>query len=153
MSLSEALSLIISSLSFLCSCVGYLLVFVSIIFLYSQNRVERNSHLVTTMDVIRDRWNSETMYRARYDFCNEWINGRKGFTPLAEFIAEYFEYIGIYQKYKAIPTAVIWDAQSWYIEQYYLMFRNGIKDFRKNHEDPTLYIEFEKSIHCGKQRE
>jgi hypothetical protein len=143
MDLFDKLSLIISTLSLFCSCLGYFLVFISIVFLYRQTQVQRNSHLVSTLNVIQEQWNSETMRRARYSFCTAWINGSQEFTPIAEYIAEYFEEIGIYQKYKAIPAAIIWDAQSWYIEQYYFMFRNGIKETRIKHKDPTLYVEFE----------
>lgn len=53
------------------------------------------------------------------------------------------EELGKYNKINAVPKDVMWSAQSWYIEYYYSLFREGISEIRGKHHDLTLFKEFE----------
>ena len=129
--------------SWLWAMLQFLAVTVTLILIYFQVRLQTSSHVVTTLTTIHTRWNSEDMLRARYSYCYAWVHGNKEFDPVAEYIAEFIEELGNYIRMKAVPTDVMWAAQSWYIEFYYYMFKQGLEEVRSKHKDPTLYQNFE----------
>lgn len=129
--------------SWLWSMLQFFAVTITLIFIYFQVRTQTATHLVNTVTTINTRWNSEPMLRARYKYCSEWISGNKDFDAIAEYIAEFIEELGKYCKINAVPKDVMWSAQSWYVEYYYSLFKEGINEVRCRHHDPTLFQEFE----------
>jgi hypothetical protein len=83
------------------------------------------------------------MLRARLKVCSDWVDGKKEFDGVDQYIAEFLEELGIYVHTGAIPTDAMWEAQSWYIDHYYCMFKDGIDYVRNYHKDINLYTQFE----------
>lgn len=110
-----------------------------------QTQIETMAHVVQSVSLFQDRWNSEAMQRVRLVVCNRWEGGQKEFKEFdgaCDYIADFFEELGTYLKIKAIPKETMWDVQSWNIEHYWFMFENGIEKLRKEMEEP-VFCEFE----------
>jgi len=119
-------------------------VIVTLAMIFIQIRVQTASHVVQTLATMHSRWNSESMLRARLKVCTDWIEGRRDFDSIDEYVAEFMEELGNYLHMKAIPARVMWEAQSWYAEHYFCMFRDGILKIRGFYHDPNLYAQFER---------
>jgi len=111
--------------------------------IYWQIRVQTASHVVQTLTTIHSRWNHECMLRARLKVCSDWLAGNGGFDGVDEYVAEFMEELGHYVQIKAIPKKAMWEAQSWYIDHYFCMFRDGIRNVRQSLHDKNLYTRFE----------
>jgi hypothetical protein len=111
-----------------------------------QTEIETMSHVVQSVCTIQERWHSEAMQRVRFDVCNRWNKDRKKFDEFdgaCEHIANFFEELGAFVKIGAIPKETMWDVQSWNIEYYWGMLKNGIEGNRKECEE-NVYSDFEK---------
>ena len=122
----------------------FLLIGISFFFIYRQVRLQSKAHIITAIDIIYNRWASEAMLRARHQVCQRWLDGENSFDSVAEYIAEYFEELGIYTKAKVLSKREMWDIQSWNIELYYSMFKEHIEALRIKYNDKTYYCEFER---------
>ena len=122
----------------------FVVVAVTLWFIYKQIKIQTASHVVQSVCALQERWHSEFMQRVRLDVCTHWKNGNHKFDGACEQIAEFIEDLGTFLKIKAIPSDVMWDFQSWNIECYWGMFKDGIVQLRKDGKDDNLYIEFEK---------
>lgn len=115
----------------------------TLILIYLQVKVQTAAHVVQGLNTMHSRWNSESMLRARHKVCSDWLIGKRDFDGVDEYVAEFMEELGIYLQMKAIPDSAMWEAQSWYIEHYYCMFKDGIEHIRNRYHDANLYIQFE----------
>jgi len=120
-----------------------LIVFVTLGMIYYQVRLQTATHVVQTLAAMHQRWSEESMLRARYLVCSRYLAGDKSFDGISEYIAEFMEELGGYVKMKAVPVDVMWDAQSWYLEHYYPLFKSGIESTRQIYHDVTLYSNME----------
>jgi hypothetical protein len=110
-----------------------------------QTKIQTMSHVVQSVCTIQERWHSEAMQRVRFDVCNRWNKDRKKFDEFdgaCEHIANFFEELGTFVKIGAIPKETMWDVQSWNIEYYWDMLKNGIEGNRKECEE-DVYSDFE----------
>jgi hypothetical protein len=121
----------------------FFVVAATLILIYIQVKIQTAAHVVQALSTIHNRWNSETMLRARLKVCSDWIAGKKEFDGVDQYIAEFIEELGIYVQTGAIPANAMWEAQSWYIDHYYCMFKDGIEHVRKDYKDINLYSQFE----------
>lgn len=108
--------------------------------------VQAKSHLIQTVTLIHQRWCEDSMLRARHIVCKRYREGKNEFDGISEYIAEFMEELGNYVNMGAMPVDVMWEAQSWYLEHYYPMFREGIEKNRRIFHDPTLYSHLEELI-------
>jgi len=76
------------------------------------------------------------------------LDGKREFDGVAEYVAEFIEELGIYLRIRAVPAREMWEAQSWYIEHYYWMFKPGIEQVRQCYKDQNLYTQFETLFEC-----
>ena len=125
--------------------------------IYYQVRLQTATHVVQTLAAIHQRWHEESMLRARHLVCSRYLEGDTQFDSVSEYIAEFMEELGGYVKLHAVPVDVMWDAQSWYLEHYYAMFKNGISLVRQEYHDVTLYsnmqtLSDQMSRHSEKQK-
>ncbi|MEW5873066.1 MAG: hypothetical protein AB1894_27655 [Chloroflexota bacterium] len=116
---------------------------ISLVVIGIQLRIQTGSHIVTSIQTIEERWNSEPMLRARNTVCRRWQDGKKDFDPLAEQISEFFEDLGVYARNHVLSSQVLWEVFSWNIQHYYCLFSDGIRDKRNEFHDDTLYDQFE----------
>ena len=121
------------------SMIQAIVVLVTLVFIYRQVRLQTATHVVQTLGAIHQRWAEDAMLRARHSVCSRYLAETFEFDGVSEYIAEFMEELGSYVKINAVPPDVMWDAQSWYIEHYYFMFKVGIDLVRKNYHDETLY--------------
>ncbi len=105
--------------------------------------LQRASHVVATLDSVYARWNSEPMLRARRRVCSSWIDGKFNFEGDAEAVAELIEDLGNYAHARAIPGKTLWNGYSWYVEHYWVIFREGIYKIREDYGDSSIYERFE----------
>ena len=104
-----------------------------------QVRLQTATHIVQTLGAIHQRWTEDAMLRARHSVCARYIANSLTFDGVSEYIAEYMEELGGYVQMNAVPRDVMWGAQSWYLEHYYWMFKDGIVAIRQSYHDETLY--------------
>lgn len=129
------------------SMMQFFAVFGTLLLIYFQVRTQTASHIISTINSINSRWDSEAMLRARYFYSQNWLNGSRVFDAIAENIAEFLEEIGTVVRIRAVPKKVIWETHSWYIEHYYPMFQSGVLEHRKKYNDKALYSEMEWLYH------
>lgn len=115
----------------------------TLILIYLQVKIQTAAHIVQTLSNIDTRWNSEIMLRARLKVCSDWIAGEKKFGEVSIYIAGFMEELGIYVRTGAVPSEFMWESQSWYVEHYYCMFKDGLEQLRELHKDINLYTQFE----------
>jgi hypothetical protein len=120
-----------------------IVVFVTLALIYRQVKLQTATHVVQTLAAMHQRWSEDSMLRARYSVCARYLAGDKAFDGISEYIAEFMEELGGYVKMGAVPVGVMWDAQSWYLEHYYPMFKAGIESTRQTYHDVTLYSNME----------
>lgn len=122
----------------------FIVVVATLWLIWKQVKIQTATHIVQTVCTVQERWHSEYMQRVRLNVCTRWKNNNREFDGACEQIAEFIEELGTFLKTKAIPNNVMWDVQSWNIECYWAMFKDGIAKLRKDGKDETLYTEFEK---------
>lgn len=130
---------------------------VTLFLIYLQFKTQTASHVVQSVLAIDERWNSEYLQSIRHEVCSEWKGDNKKFDGACEVIAEFMEDLGTFLKIKAIPADVMWEVQSWNIENYWMMFQPGIVELRGELKEPkTLYSGFEtlfdKMVEIGDQK-
>lgn len=121
----------------------FFIVAATLLLIYRQVKIQTAAHIVQTLSNIDTRWNSEIMLRARLKVCSNWISGEKKFGEIGIYIAGFMEELGVYVQTGAVPPKFMWEAQSWHIEHYYCMFKDGIEHLRELHKDINLYTQFE----------
>lgn len=121
----------------------FLAVALTLALIYVQVRVQTASHVVQSLSTIHARWNSESMLRSRHYVCSKWIVGDRDFDGVAQYVAEFMEEMGNYLRIRAVPVREMWEAQSWYVEHYYWMFKAGMEQYRQTYKDENLYSQFE----------
>ena len=121
----------------------FIVVAITLGFIAKKVKIQTASHIVQSVCVIQERWHSEYMQRVRLEVCTRWKKNDRVFNGVCEQIAEFIEELGTFLKMKAIPEDVMWDIQSWNIECYWAMFKDGITKLRVTGKDKTLYTEFE----------
>ena len=104
-----------------------------------QVRLQTAAHLVQTLGANHQRWTESAMLRARYSVSSRYLSKDLAFDGVSEYVAEYMEELGGYVRMDAVPVEVIWGAQSWYLEHYYCMLKEGILAMRQRYHDETLY--------------
>jgi len=87
------------------------------------------------------------MLKARFNCCKRFSEGQKEFDGSADHIAEFLDELGTYMKNKAIPDRILWEVQSWYVEHYWRMFEEHIRNVRTSYKDHSLFSEFEFMYH------
>jgi hypothetical protein len=122
----------------------FIVVAITLWFIAKQVKIQTDSHVVQSVCALQERWHSEYMQRVRLDVCTRWKKNNQDFDGACEQIAEFIEELGMFLKIKAIPEDVMWDFQSWNIECYWAMFKDGIIKLRTDCKDDTLYEDFEK---------
>ena len=113
-----------------------------------QFKIQNASHTVQSLSVIHSRWNSDSMLRARHHVCSRWVNGHYEFDATAQYVAEFLEELGTYVRIHAVSDREMWDVQSWYIEHYFCMFKDGMEQYQKSCKDKNLYAEFSTLYDC-----
>lgn len=111
-----------------------------------QVKIQTASHVIQSVCTIQERWHAAAMQRVRLDVCSRWRKDQKKFDEFdgaCEHIANFFEELGTFAKIGAIPKETMWDVQSWNIEYYWGMLKNGIIGNRKECEE-LVYLDFEK---------
>jgi hypothetical protein len=126
----------------------FVVIALTLYLIYVQFRVQTASHVVQSLSTIHTRWNSESMLRVRHHVCSRWIAGHRDFDGVAQYISEFMEELGNYLRIHAITDRDLWEAQSWYIEHYYLMFKKGIEQYRQTYNDKSLYSQFQSLFDC-----
>src|SRR5277367_2176589 len=74
-----------------------------------QLRIQTKSHIVQSICTIQEHWNSESMQRIRFDVCTRWKKGQQEFDGASDYIANFFEDLGVFVKIGAIPKDTTWD--------------------------------------------
>jgi hypothetical protein len=121
----------------------FFIIAATLLLIYLQVKIQTAAHVVQALSTIDDRWNSETMLRARYSVCSAWLNGNREFDGVAIYVASFMEDVGLFVHTGAIPATSVWETQSWFVEHYYCMFKGGIDDLRKSQKDNNFYTQFE----------
>lgn len=122
----------------------FAVVTVTLVVIYVQIRLQSASHVVHALNAIHARWNEDAMLRARHAHCSAWLSGDREIDPVADYLCEFIEELGSYLKIGAIPAEILWDAHSWYIENYYFLLHDSLVARRESFNDRTLYQDFER---------
>lgn len=120
-----------------------------------QLELQRKSHFVTSLETLSDVWESERMLRVRQAAARslqslepqmrelpDWSK-TKPINAEIEYILEFFDRIGAYQREGALEADPIWEVFSWRIEYYYAMIIHDLERIREEEGDPLIYNNFE----------
>lgn len=121
----------------------FVIVTLTLWLIYRQIRVQTSSHVISSLQSIRDRWNQPVLLKARMAACQSCLDDANNFDVHDQEVASFFEELGMYVSSKLLPDKVIWDTYSWPVECYWRLYQGGIKEMRNEFRDPTIFIEFE----------
>ena len=121
----------------------FVVVFVTAILIYRQVRIQAHTHVVRTVEDMMRLWNSSHYAAMRRKVCRKYLAGDESFDSTCEELCEIFERFGLYSSIGAVPKDVMWEAISWFIEYYYEMFQDGLRNMRNYYNDETLFSNFE----------
>jgi hypothetical protein len=125
------------------SLISSILLFLSILFIWRQLRIQGYAHNLQSMFALNSRWNSHEMTLARKEVCAHHLSNGQWNRP-EEFVAMFFEDLGNYVVQGALPMRFVWSQYSYEVEHYWPMFEKEIRQIRHDRHDKTLYINFEK---------
>ena len=111
--------------------------------LKNQILLQNNSHIVELMRSLNERWNSMIMLYCRITLCN---SVKKGADPFkngsADFIATFYEELGLFQHKRIANQEIIWEIFSDDIVHYWKVMENYIISNRQE-LGPALYTHFQ----------
>lgn len=108
-----------------------------------QLRFQRNSHLVNSLSTLDTRWKSNLMLQARRLACERYRPDQTTIDQATTFVSLFFEELGMYYRRKTLDIEAIWEVYSYDIECYWIIAKNSIFNFRKQHNDPTIFTNFQ----------
>ncbi len=117
---------------------------ISLVLIYRQVRVQRQSNLLHTLVSLDNRWNSPEMLATRKKACENYLADQLRIGRAQVDVISFFEDVGVYLERGVFDTESLWDKFSYYIEHYWAMYQPRIKEFRAEFGDPTWYEKFEK---------
>ncbi len=120
----------------------FLVVTVSLFLIYRQLRVQGRNHLISSLDSLDKRWNSDLLINARKVLCENWET-KDSMDPAGQLVAGFFEELGVYVRQDILSKDVVWEIYSHYIEHYWSMLAPPINKVRSTMRDPTSYTNFE----------
>lgn len=120
------------------------IVTITLYFIYHQLKIQSAGHIVNTLTIIDNRWNSESMLIARNTHCSDWKQNNREFDAVSIYIANFLEELATYAEIKAVPDKIMWEMGSNDIEHYYNMFVIGIEKYKKEMNDEFYYTGFKK---------
>ncbi len=115
----------------------------SLVLIYRQVRVQRQSNLLQTLVSLDNRWNSQEMLASRKKACENYLLDQLRIMREQSDVIGFFEDVGVYLEREVFDTESIWDKYSYYIEHYWAMYQPHIMEFRAESKDPTWYEKFE----------
>ncbi len=121
----------------------FLVVVISLFFIYRQIKLHRYSNMLNMISAIDGRWNSEDFLKHRQDICKKYKTGNSLIKREEGEVLGFFEDIGIYSRKKVFDSDIIWDKYSYFIEHYWQMYEPHIKEYRASHNDETWYEQFQ----------
>ena len=124
----------------------FVAILISLFFIWRQLKIQNNTHLVSTLNLLNKDWNSTEMLKHRKETCEKWKTGKTDFDTGAQAIADFMEDLAIYEKEQVIPTDKMWYSFSWYIGYYWNMFKDEIPKVQNEYKDKTLWSEFPKLV-------
>jgi hypothetical protein len=120
----------------------FTIVAVTLVFIYDQLNLSTASHVLQSMTALNERWSSDRETSLRKLACEAWLSDRS-LVGQAQICLHFFEELGLYAKKQWIPSDVIWETYSWYIESYWGMFEKHIALLRQNNNDSSIFQNFE----------
>ena len=120
----------------------FAIVAVTLVFIYDQLHLSTASHVLQSMTSLNERWSSDRNTSLRRLTCEAWL-GSGDMIGEGQVLLHFFEELGLYSKKQWIPSDVIWETYSWYIESYWGMFEEHIRSLRKDNQDASIFQNFE----------
>lgn len=120
----------------------FAIVGVTLIFIYNQLNLSAASHVLQSMTSLNERWSSDRNTLLRKRTCETWLDSGALISE-GQVLLHFFEELGLYVKKQWIPSDVIWETYSWYVESYWGMFEEHICRMRKDNNDPSVFQNFE----------
>jgi hypothetical protein len=116
---------------------------ISLVFIYRQVRVQRQSNMLQTLVSLDNRWHSQEMRSSRKKACENYLPDQLRIRREEADVIGFFEDISVYLERGVLDIESLWDKYSDYIEHYWAMYQPHIMKFRAESEDPTWYEKFE----------
>lgn len=120
----------------------FAIVAVTLIFIYDQLHLSTASHVLQSMTSLNERWSSDRNTSLRMLTCKAWL-AQGLLIGEGQVLLHFFEELGLYAKKRWIPSDVVWETYSWYIESYWGMFEGHIRNLRTGNQDPSIFQNFE----------
>jgi hypothetical protein len=119
-------------------------VFITLLFILRQVKLQSDSHLVHSFAVFGERWNSRMMLHARRDICLRYRPGDGVVDGTVQHLCLFFEELGAFTAKRVLDPDIVWEIYSFEIEHYWAMVDEAIKRFRKEENDYTFFYHFER---------
>jgi hypothetical protein len=120
-----------------------IVILVSLIFIYRQVRLQRYSNLLQMLIKMRETWDSPQMIRHRQTTCQNHRTGSKKIDAAEGQVLGFFEEMGLLLRKGVLEEEFVWGTHSYFIEHYWSMLQNNIKEYRLATEDSSWFEELE----------
>lgn len=121
-----------------------IIVGITLLFIYSQVRIQRYTNMLTTLNSLIERWNSEIITKARIITCQQYLANQKKVEDINIVrVLNFFEELGLYYKKKVFDTDVLWSMFALQVENYWSVLSPMIHEYRAEEKDKTYYEDFE----------
>ncbi len=121
-----------------------IVVVVTLLFIYRQVRLSRYGNMLDTMLKFRTFWRSDTMMKDRKITCQNYQNQSTSIGKAEGEVLGFFEEIGLLVRKGVISVEFVWECYSYYIERYWAMMKENIREYRKFTKDETWFEHFQK---------
>ncbi len=116
----------------------------SLIYIIRQTWISKLANTVNAIRDYRNEWDSSSMEKSRIECCksSELFNSTTT-TKNEARIMNFYESLGLSLKYQVVDKNYVYHEFGYYIEYFWLLFKDKINDSRMRDGDETLYEYFE----------
>ena len=129
---------------------------ITLILVYRQVRHMRDANMLQALGGLDERWKSAEFRSFRVAACQRYGDGDLHIGRLEGEVLSFFESLGVYLRRRVFDKEILWEKYSYYVEHYWIIFRDHVEEFRTKSGDTTWYDQFQyldrRMSSCAKKR-
>jgi hypothetical protein len=129
---------------------------ITLIFVNRQVRHMRDANMLQALAALDERWKSKEFRNYRVAACQRYGDGELRIARLEGEVLSFFESLGVYLRRGVFDREILWEKYSYYVERYWILFKDHVDEFRTKSCDNTWYDQFEylnkEMSKCARQR-
>ena len=120
-----------------------LAIIISLIFIYRQVRIQRDSNMLQMLSKMRESWDGPQMIKYRHTACENRLKSSRKIDAAESQVLGFFEEMGLFLRKGVLEEEFVWITYSYFIEHYWSMLEPNIKEFRLSSKDKSWFEEME----------